>query len=203
MNINDVLVRVPKKDEQTSQQILHRNEEMHPQGIIAREARHRGYAKKLQNESEHPVEILMLEDPDRKIFQKEAYERRNSDELKIKKEAKDQKRLRVAARELDSEKGDRLMKAEEEIAQLKRALAAMEDKKIQAQSSKKKNSRQEDSDKVDDEGDFKKGRPGPVSSTARRARMPRRNTLADSYYNKNLKEVGENFKFNLFSFEVV
>ena len=198
MNINDVLVRVPKKDEQTSQKILHRNEEMHPQGIIAGEARHRGYA----NESEHPVEIQMLEGPDREIFQKEAYERRNSDDLKkIKKETKDQKRLRVAARELDSEKGDRLMKAEEEIAQLKRALAAKEDKKIQAQSSK--NSRQEDSDEVDDEGDFKKERPGPVSSTARRARMPRRNTLADSYYNKNLKEVGENFKFNLFSFEVV
>jgi hypothetical protein len=69
MNINDVLIRVLKKDEQTSEQILHRNEEegKHPQEIIARD---REYAEKLQDESEHPVEIQMREARDREIAEK-------------------------------------------------------------------------------------------------------------------------------------
>ena len=74
MNINDVLIRVLKKDEQTSdsEQILHRNEkeEKHPQEIMAHEARDWEYAEKLQNKSEHRVEIQLREVRDREIAEK-------------------------------------------------------------------------------------------------------------------------------------
>jgi hypothetical protein len=171
MNINDVLIRVLKKDEQISQQTLHRNEEeKHPPEIIAREARDREYAEKLQKEweEEHGLGILAekfwkekhaLEVRDREIaekFQKEEEERWHSDKFKeIEKETKlELESLRVAAELEKKILNWRLMKAEEEIAQLKRALAPREDNrrcnKIQAQSS----SRLFFEFDEDEEGDF-------------------------------------------------
>jgi hypothetical protein len=81
-----------------------------------------------------------------------------SDELKrIKKEIEDRKlkleRLRLDARML--EEANRLMKAEEEIVQLKRALAAKDDNrqrnKIQGRSNDKKSFRHELEDEEEDE----------------------------------------------------
>ena len=153
MNVNNVLIAVLKKNYQILEQILHRNEEKegkHALEIKAREARDREIAEKFQNEE---WEISKLEQLKRiEIDRQIEDEQWESDELKkIEKEAKDRKseleRLRVAAREF--EEANRLMKAEEEeIAQLKRVLAAKENNRrsdnIQARSSEKKSSRQED-----------------------------------------------------------
>jgi hypothetical protein len=146
VNINDVLIRVLKKDGQTSEQIANRNEEeKHDLEITAREARDREIAENFQElEQLKQVEInRQAED-----------EQWHCDELKkIEEEEKYRKseldRLRAAARELEEAK--RLKKAEEEeIAQLKRlrASAAKENNRrsnnIQARSNVKKSSRQED-----------------------------------------------------------
>ena len=160
MNINDVLLRVLKKNDQISEQLQHRNEEedeaklaLEIEAREAREALDREIAEKFQNEE---WEISKLEQLKRiEIDRQIEDEQWQSDELKkIEKEAKDRKseleRLRVAAREL--EETNRLVKAmkeEEEIAQLKRVLAAKEDNRrsnnIREQSSeKKKSSRKED-----------------------------------------------------------
>jgi hypothetical protein len=131
MNIYDDLIQVLKKNIELSKQILHRNEKEKFQGEIS----------KLEQLKQ--VEIN-LQTEDDELWQ--------SDELKnIEKETKNRKSelesLRAASREL--EEATRLMKVEEEeIAQLKRALAAKEDNqgssKTRARSSEKMSSRQED-----------------------------------------------------------
>jgi hypothetical protein len=180
MNINDVLLRVLKKNDQLSEQILHRNEEeeeekhaleiLAREAIMAREARDREMAEKFQKEEWEITKLEQLkqvederwenEVRDREMaekFSKEEDERLHSDELKkLEKETKNRKleleRLRVAAREL--EETNRLMKAEEEIVRLKRELAAKEDNrqtnKIQARLTEKKSFRHE---LVEDEED--------------------------------------------------
>ena len=161
--------------------------------IQIREAQDREMAENMQKEWEeaHGLERAdiwekhALEVRDREIaekLQKEEDEQWHSDELKkIEKETKDRKleleRLRVASRELEEE--NRLMKAKEEFAQLKRALADnRQSNKIRAKSSKKKSSIQEDVSEEEEEGDtianeassdVEEERPVPVrrSSTAR------------------------------------
>ena len=161
--------------------------------IQIREAQDREMAENMQKEWEeaHGLERAdiwekhALEVRDREIaekLQKEEDEQWHSDELKkIEKETKDRKleleRLRVASRELEEE--NRLMKAKEEFAQLKRTLADnRQSNKIRAKSSKKKSSIQEDVSEEEEEGDsianeassnVEEERPVPVrrSSTAR------------------------------------
>jgi len=129
MNINDVLIRVLKKNNELSEQILNRNEEedksKHTLEIKACEAPSldQEIAEKFQDEE---WEISNLEQPKQvEINCQTEYELWQSDELKkiemeTQKRKSELERLRAAAREL--------MKAEEEeIAQLKRALAAKED----------------------------------------------------------------------------
>ena len=123
MNINDDLTQVLKKINELSEQVFHRNEEedevKHTLEIRAREARDREIAEKFQDEE---WEISKLEQ-----LKQVEINRQNDDggwhfdELKkIEKESKNRKselrRLRAAAREL--QEANRLMKGEEEIAQL-------------------------------------------------------------------------------------
>ena len=151
MNINDVLIRVLKKNDEISEQILHRNEEEDAKLALelkVREARDREIAEKFQSEE---WEISKLEQMKQVEMNHEIEDEQwNSDELKkLEKETKQRKleleRLRAASREL--EETNRL-REEEEIAQLKRELAAKEsnrrNNKTGAQSSEKKSSRQED-----------------------------------------------------------
>jgi hypothetical protein len=76
MNISDVLIRVLKKDDQTSEQIRIRieEEEKHDLEILAREARDREIAKKSQEEWEetrkHTLEIMAREAQDREMAKK-------------------------------------------------------------------------------------------------------------------------------------
>jgi hypothetical protein len=170
MNINDVL----KKDEQTSERILHRNEEeeeMHPQEIIA----HDSSSEARDREEKHAREVRDLEMA--KKIQKEEDERWHSDKLKIEKETKEleRDRLRVAAREL--EEVNRLMKAEEEIVRLRRKLAA---KDSQEQWSKKKNFRLEDEvdEEEEEEGDFIANEAFPIDEEERFVPVRRRYTVA-------------------------
>ena len=132
MNINDVLLRVLKKNDQLSEQIQHRNEEeevKHALEIRAREARDREIAEKCQEEEWEITKLERLKQVE--IDRLTEGERWHSEELKkIEKEARDRKleleRLREAASEM--EEANRLKEAEEEeIAQLKRRLAAEED----------------------------------------------------------------------------
>jgi hypothetical protein len=69
MNINDVLIRILKRDDQISEQILHRNEEeMH---VLAREAGDRKMAEKLQEEFySEDSEKRAQENTDREIAEK-------------------------------------------------------------------------------------------------------------------------------------
>ena len=145
MNINDVLLRVLKKNDQISEQILHRNEEEEVKNALeikAREAPDREIEWEIST-----LERLKQVEVDRQTED----ERWHSDELKkIEQETKARKlelqRLREAASEL--EKANRLKKAEEEeIAQLKRRLAVEEDNrrsnKIRARRNEMMSSRQE------------------------------------------------------------
>lgn len=168
MNINDVLIRVLKKNDEISEQILHRNEEEEEVKLTleikAREARDREIAERFQNEE---WEITKLEQQRQvEINRQTENERLHSDELKrIEKETKDRKsqleRLRVAARELE-EANRKAEEEEEEIAQLKRALAAKEANRrgnnTRARSSERKSSRQEvsvsEEEEVEWEGNF-------------------------------------------------
>jgi hypothetical protein len=168
MSINDVLIQV-LKDEQTSEQILHRNDDdeeenlKHALVIIDREARDPEYAEKLQeelkSENKHSLEIIAKSSRCREMIAEK------SDELKkIEKEIKDKKleleRLQAATHERE-EANRSIMKKEDEIAQLKRALAVQvagkEDNrqsnkiKIQARSSEKKSFRHELEDEEKDE----------------------------------------------------
>ena len=160
MNICDEIIQVLKKNNEISEQLLHRHEEedkdhkvKHTLEFKACEApsRDRERAEKLQDEE---WEISKLEQ-----LKQVEIDRQSEDELwqseeleKIAKATKDRKsqleRLRAAARDSELEEATSLMKAEDEIAQLKRALAAKEDNrgsiKTRAQSSKKRSSRQED-----------------------------------------------------------
>ena len=155
MNINDVLIRVLKKNDEISEQLLHRNEEedevKHALEIKAREAQDREIAEKFQHQEWEITKLEQMKQVEIDLHTED--DRRHSEELRrIEKETKDRKseldRLRVAAREL--EEVNRLRKAEEEeIAQLKRALAAKEEdnrrnKNGRARSSEKKRSRRED-----------------------------------------------------------
>ena len=114
MIINDVLIRVPEKNDEISEQMLHRNEEdevEHTLEIKAREARDREIAEKLQEEEWKVSESEQLK--------RVEINRQIEDALKkVKKESKERKseleRLRAAIR---------LTEAEEEIARLKQALA--------------------------------------------------------------------------------
>jgi hypothetical protein len=160
LNVNDVLIRILKKDQ-------HRNEEEKhvPENIT----RDREVAEKLQEKSnsedteKRTQENIAGEAQDQEILKPEQLKQveipvnsqteverwhLSADELKkIEKETKDRKseleRLRVAVRELEEANDS----AEEEIAQLKQALAAKEDNqrsnKIQVRSSEnlKKGSR--------------------------------------------------------------
>ena len=160
MNICDEIIQVLKKNNEISEQLLHRHEEedkdhkvKHTLEFKACEApsRDRERAERLQDEE---WEISKLEQ-----LKQVEIDRQSEDELwqskeleKIAKATKDRKsqleRLRAAARDSELEEATSLMKAEDEIAQLKRALAAKEDNrgsiKTRAQSSKKRSSRQED-----------------------------------------------------------
>ena len=160
MNIYDEIIQVLKKNNEISEQLLHRHEEedkdhkvKHTLEFKACEApsRDRERAEKLQDEE---WEISKLEQ-----LKQVEIDRQSEDELwqseeleKIAKATKDRKsqleRLRAAARDSELEEATSLMKAEDEITQLKRALAAKEDNrgsiKTRAQSSKKRSSRQED-----------------------------------------------------------
>jgi len=161
MNINDVLIRVLKKNDEISEQILHRNEEEDEVKLTleikAREARDREIAEKFQDEEWEISKLEQLKQVE--INRQTEDEQWQSDELKkIEKETKNRKseleRLRAAAREL--QEANQLMEAEEEeIAQLKQALGAKEDNrgssKTRGRSSEKKSSRQED--KVYEEDD--------------------------------------------------
>ena len=154
MNINDVLIRVLKKNDEISEQILHRNEEdeaKHTQEIKALEARDREIAEKFQDQE---WEISKLEQLKQLEIDREAEDERwHSNELKkIEKESNERKaeleRLRAAAREL--KEASRLKEAqEEEIARLKQTLAAKENNrrnnKTRARSSERntRSSRQE------------------------------------------------------------
>ena len=165
MNVNDVLMRVMKKDDLTSEEILRRNEEVKPvTEMKTRDARDREIAENFQQEE---WEISMLEQLKQIEMNRQTEDEQwRSDELKrIEKETKDRKseleRLRVAAREL--QEANRLMEAEEEkIAQLKRALAAKEDNRQsnrirRARSSEEnlRSSRQEDEEENKEwEGNF-------------------------------------------------
>ena len=156
LNINDVPLRVLKKNDQISEQILHRNEEDALE-IRAREARDREIADKFQEEEWEISKLERLKQVE--IDCQTENERWHSDELKkIEKKARDRKleleRLREAASEL--EEANRLKKAEdEEIAELKRRIAAEEENRqsnrIGGWLSEKKSSRQED--EVDEEED--------------------------------------------------
>ena len=146
MNINDVLIRVLKKDKQTSEQILHRNEAEEENLKHAPEVIDREYARKLP-EDKHSLETIAPESSrDREMIAEK------SDELKkIEKEIKDQKseleRLQVATRE--REEANRLM--EEEIgAQLRELEDNRQSNKIQARSSGKKSFRHEVEDEEED-----------------------------------------------------
>ena len=153
MNINDVLIRVLKKNDEISEQILHRNEEedeaKHALEIKAREERDREMAEKFQHEEWEISKLEQLKQVE--IDRQTEDEQWQSDELKnIEKETKNRKseleRLRAAAREL--EKARELERAEEEeIAQLKRTLAVKEDNRgsslTRGRSSEKRSFRQE------------------------------------------------------------
>lgn len=158
MNINDVLVQLMRKNDQISEQILHRNEEEeinHALAIIARDARDREIAEKLQ---EGEIDALGEISNEVEIDSQVENDRLHSEELKkIEKEAKDRKsqleRLRATASAI--EEANRLKKAEEEeIAQLERALAAEEDRQNN-RARKKKSSREDDEDEEEEwEGNF-------------------------------------------------
>ena len=162
MNINDILMQIMRKNDQISEQILHRNEEEelnHALEIIARDARDQELAEKMQAEElEISKEILKLEHLNQVEIDRHVEEGRSHSEnlKKIEKEKKGRKseleRLRAAASAM--EEANRLKKAEEEeIAQLKRTLAAEEANRrssaIQAQSSKKHESSKEE-DEIDE-----------------------------------------------------
>ena len=149
MNINDVLIKVLKKNDEISEQILHRNEEEDEVKLAleikAREAHDREIAEKFQNEEWEISKLEQLKQVE--IKRQTEDEQWQSDELKkIEKETKNRKseleRLRATARELE--------KAEEEIAHLKRSLAVKEDNMTRGRSSERRSSRQE----VYEEEDF-------------------------------------------------
>ena len=157
MNINDVLLQIMRKNDRISEQILHRNEEEVNQAlaIIARDARDREIAERFQEEEMEKLrEISRLERLQQVEIDRQAEEERShAEELKkIEQETKDRKseleRLRAAASAV--EEANRVKKAEEEeIAQLKRILAAERVRK-------KKNSREEDEEEEEEwEGEFK------------------------------------------------
>jgi hypothetical protein len=137
------------KKDQITEQKLHRNEEA-KHALEISDGRDQEIAEQSQEEK-WELEQLEQVEIDRQTEDQRWYSD-YSDELKrIEKKAKDRKseleRLRAAACAL--EEANRLKIAEEEeIAQLKRALAAEEDNrrsnKIRARSSEKKSTRQED-----------------------------------------------------------
>ena len=184
MNINDVLLQILRKNDQLSEQILHRNEEADlnraPEST-ARSTRDHEMAEKI-NEEEIPelggptqVEISHHVDSED--------ERWDFDELeRIEKEARDRqselKRLRASAKEIETAK--RLKKAQEEIAKLRQKTGHEEDNRrttIQGESSKRKNSPKRYKREEERGGDVTieiiteddvEGRPAKRSSKARR-----------------------------------
>ena len=143
MNITGVLMQIVRKNDQLSEQILHRNEEED-----IREARDREDAGKIDEEEMEKVQqdISVLERLKQvEIDHQAGDEKWHSHELKrIEKETTDRQseleRLRLAANAVEI--ANRLKKAqEEEIAELKRKIAGEEDGRptlIHAQSSKDK-----------------------------------------------------------------
>ena len=156
MNINDVLIRVLKKNDQHSEEVLRRNEEedetKHTLAIKALEARDREIAEKFQVQE---WEISRLEQLKHLEFDREPEDERwHSNELKkIEKETNERKaeleRLRAAAREL--KEASRLKEAEEAIARLKQALAAKEENR---RSNGTRSSRQEDEVYKEEDGEW-------------------------------------------------
>ncbi|KAF8816226.1 hypothetical protein BYT27DRAFT_7333566 [Phlegmacium glaucopus] len=135
MNINDVLIQLVKKNDQLSEHLLSRSEEEDVKRaleITAREARDREEAQKIHEAELKAVqEILLLERMKQVEVDHQARDDRwHSDELrKIEKETQNRQseleRLRTTASAMDI--ANRLKKAQqEEIAQLKRKIAAEE-----------------------------------------------------------------------------
>jgi hypothetical protein len=155
MNINDVLMQIMRKNDRISEQILHRNEEEVNQALAIIAARDREIAERMQEEEMEKLrEISKLERLQQVEVDRQAEEgRSHTEELKkIEKETKDRKseleRLRAAASAV--EEANRVKKAEEEeIARLKRILAAERVRN-------KKNFREEDKEEEEEwEGDFR------------------------------------------------
>jgi len=143
MNINDVLLQLVRKNDQLSEQILHRNEEEDLQRATARHARDHELAQRVneeeisQFERSTQVEIIPLTDSEDEVW--------HSDELeKIEKQSKDRqselKRLRTAVKEIETAKG--LKKAQQETIKSRQKTGHEEDHRgttIQGESSKRKN----------------------------------------------------------------
>lgn len=155
-----MLLQIVKKNDQLSEQILHRNEEEDLKRAlesIARDTRDREMAEKIQEQMEREREIEELERLKQIELDRQAGDEWHSDQLKkMERQKKDRRseleRLRAAASEIERSK----KVEEEEIAQLRRKIAAEERTKPMQVQSSKKNSRVQD--EVDEEkeweGDF-------------------------------------------------